>query len=132
MLYKTIKNILVNDLGYKVYDTVLNTADYGIPQTRNRTYIVCFSNSKALFAFPEKQPLTLKLQDLLEDHSAVVHSDDDHGVPVLLLLAVDRHLLYESVLPCRLEGNLVLAAEHFGYSENDCTRQNTHYALLRI
>lgn len=64
--YKTIKSVLSKDLGYKVFDAILNTADYGLPQTRNRMYIVCFSNENADFTFPEKQPLKLTLQDLLE------------------------------------------------------------------
>ena len=46
--YKTIKKILEDDLKYKVFDSVLNTADYGIPQTRNRMYIVCFARMPAL------------------------------------------------------------------------------------
>ena len=66
--FKTIKRILENELGYKVYDAILNTADYGIPQTRNRTYIVCFANSDAHFEFPQKQVLNLTLQDLLEEN----------------------------------------------------------------
>lgn len=65
--FKTIKRILTEELGYKVFDAVLNTADYGIPQTRNRTYIVCFANENATFTFPEKQELTQTLQDLLEN-----------------------------------------------------------------
>lgn len=64
--FKTIKKVLEQELGYTVFDTVLNTAHYGIPQTRNRTYIVCFSKANAPFAFPEKQTLNLTLQDLLE------------------------------------------------------------------
>lgn len=66
--FKTIKKILTSELGYTVFDAVLNTADYGIPQTRNRTYIVCFSNPNAKFVFPDKQVLKLTLQDLLEDN----------------------------------------------------------------
>lgn len=66
--FKTIKRILEQELGYKVFDAVLNTADYGIPQTRNRTYIVCFANGNANFAFPEKVPLKLTLRDMLEDN----------------------------------------------------------------
>lgn len=65
--FKTIKRILTDELGYKVYDAVLNTADYGIPQTRNRTYIVCFANEQAEFNFPTKVLLEKSLQDLLED-----------------------------------------------------------------
>lgn len=79
--FKTIKAILENDLGYKVFDQVLNTADYGIPQIRNRTYIVCFANENAEFVFPEKVELQLTLQDLLE-----------HGVP-------DKYFLSEKILP---------------------------------
>lgn len=64
--FKTIKHILTEELGYVVYDAVLNTADFGIPQTRNRTYIVCFADNTAKFEFPEKQKLLITLQDLLE------------------------------------------------------------------
>ena len=64
--FKTIKRVLENELNYKVFDQVLNTADYGIPQTRNRTYIVSFANDNAEFEFPDKQELNLTLQDLLE------------------------------------------------------------------
>jgi len=65
--FKVIKKILENDLHYKVFDKILNSAEYGIPQTRNRTYIVCFANELANFTFPKPIPLNLTLQDLLED-----------------------------------------------------------------
>lgn len=64
--FKVIKRILENDLGYTVYTAILNSADYGVPQTRNRTYIVCFANDRSSFQFPPKQERTLTLQDLLE------------------------------------------------------------------
>lgn len=64
--FKVIKNILENNLGYKVFCEVLNSADYGVPQTRNRTYIICFSNTMAEFVFPKKIDLNCTLQDLLE------------------------------------------------------------------
>lgn len=64
--FKTIKRILEEDLGYKVFCDILNTANFGIPQTRNRTYIVCFSNDTADFAFPKTVQLDKTLQDLLE------------------------------------------------------------------
>lgn len=64
--YETIKRILEDDLGYKVFADVLNSADFGIPQTRNRTYIVCFANQEAEFRHPDGKPLELSLQDLLE------------------------------------------------------------------
>lgn len=64
--FKTILKILEQDLGYKVFYDILNSSDYGVPQTRNRTYIVCFANNGAEFSFPEKQRLDRTLQDLLE------------------------------------------------------------------
>lgn len=64
--YKVIMHILKNELGYKVFDTVLNSANYGVPQTRNRTFIVGFSDHDADFKFPEPIPLEKTMQDLLE------------------------------------------------------------------
>ena len=64
--FRTIKRILEEDLGYKVFVEILNSADYGVPQKRNRTYIVCFANKNAEFEFPKKKPLKKTVQDLLE------------------------------------------------------------------
>lgn len=64
--FATIERILKEDLGYKVYVDVLNSAEYGVPQTRNRTYIVCFANEAADFKYPETVSLDSTLQDLLE------------------------------------------------------------------
>lgn len=63
-----IKEILSEELGYNVFDMNLNSSDYGVPQTRNRTYIVCFANEDIKdFDAPEKIELTYHLQDVLED-----------------------------------------------------------------
>ena len=62
-----IEEILRDNLGYSVFDMNLNSADYGIPQTRNRTYIVCFADNKVKeFDPPEKEKLTYHMQDVLE------------------------------------------------------------------
>lgn len=65
--FATIKRILENDLGYKVFDSILNSADYGIPQTRNRTYIVCFANQAANYTPPATLPLKKMMKDYLEE-----------------------------------------------------------------
>jgi len=82
--FKVITNILETVLGYKVFYSILNTADYGIPQTRNRTYIVCFANEEAMFSFPEKQPLNLTLQDLLETNVDNKYFLSDKILPTIL------------------------------------------------
>lgn len=81
--FKVIKKTLM-DLGYKVYDQVLNSSDYGVPQTRNRTFIVCFSNLETEFSYPEKTELTLTLQDLLEHDVDKKYFLSDRILPTIL------------------------------------------------
>lgn len=64
--FKVVKETL-EELGYQVYSKVLNTKDYGIPQNRERIYIVAFLDKKIKFNFPEKEPLKLNIRNLLED-----------------------------------------------------------------
>ena len=54
-----------NGLGYHVYAQVLNSKDYGIPQNRERIFIVGFKEFREL-RFPKKMELKLRLKDLLE------------------------------------------------------------------
>lgn len=68
---KTFKRILneLDEIGYDCYYDILNTADFGIPQRRNRMYIVAFNRkyfNKKQFVFPTKQELKLSTQDLLD------------------------------------------------------------------
>ena len=66
-------NIVLTSLesaGYNNYWTVLNAKDYGIPQNRERVFIVSIRKDidHGLFRFPESFPLKMKLKDMLEDH----------------------------------------------------------------
>lgn len=57
----------LESLGYSNYWQVLNAKDYGIPQNRERVFVVSILNDdKKDFKFPSKQPLNLKLIDLLQ------------------------------------------------------------------
>lgn len=62
--FKTVKKIL-EDLGYKVFSEVLNSKDYGIPQNRERIYIVAFLDNTVEFEFPKKIKLSKKIKDCL-------------------------------------------------------------------
>lgn len=95
--FATIKRIL-EELGYTFFAKVLNSANYGVPQTRNRTYIVCFANENADFLFPESVELTTTLQDLLE-------TDVD-----------DKYFLSERILPTILSNG---TGGYVGKSEID-------------
>ena len=54
-------------LGYHIYWKVLNTKNYGIPQNRERIFIVGFKDFRD-FNFPKEMPLKLKLKDMLQDN----------------------------------------------------------------
>jgi len=82
--YKEIRRILEDELGYTVFCEILNSADYGVPQTRNRTYIVCFANDKADFTFPEKVKLDHTLQDLLQEDVDPKYFLSDRILPTIL------------------------------------------------
>lgn len=53
-------------LGYSNYVQLLNAKDYGIPQSRNRCFMVSLLGEYH-YEFPHKIPLKLKLKDMLED-----------------------------------------------------------------
>ena len=57
------------ELGYKVFAKVLNSKDFGVPQNRERIYIVCFRNDIApeQFDFPEGTHVKACIRDILED-----------------------------------------------------------------
>lgn len=55
--------------GYTNFAEVLNAKDYGIPQNRERIFLVSILG-EAWFNFPQKQELKLRLKDMLEDKVA--------------------------------------------------------------
>lgn len=59
----------IEELGYNNYWQVLNAKDYGIPQNRERVFIVSIRNDidRNKFVFPSPVELKLKLKDVLED-----------------------------------------------------------------
>ncbi len=57
----------LEELGYKNYWQDLIATDYGIPQTRNRCFMISILGDYS-YSFPPKQELKLKLKDMLEDN----------------------------------------------------------------
>lgn len=57
------------DLGYKVFHKVLNSKDFGVPQNRERIYIVAFRKDLAPdeFIFPETTDDTKRIKDIIEE-----------------------------------------------------------------
>ena len=59
----------LNDAGYDVNAKILNSQDYGIPQRRNRIFIVAFNRKyfkSSVFSYPNKEELKITTQDLLD------------------------------------------------------------------
>lgn len=66
----------MEELGYTFYQKVLNAVDYGVPQKRERIYMVCFRNDLNLPSFHYPKPFELKhhVEDyLLNDEDMVKH-----------------------------------------------------------
>ena len=80
ILFENVKNITskrfiktldlfkkdLEDLGYTLFDEVLNAREHGIPQNRERYFLIAILGEQD-YEFPEKEELKLKLRDLLED-----------------------------------------------------------------
>lgn len=79
---------LIDSLGYNTYWEVLNSKDYGIPQSRNRVFIVCIRKDidKGDFTFPAKIPLEVSAKDLYDDVNEI---SDDHYIE-------EKHMKYLS------------------------------------
>ena len=85
--FEKMRNILESDLGYKLFWKVLNTADFGIPQTRRRLFIVGFKNE-----FYESQHIEFTFPSAI--------NLEDRTVINLLDKTVDkRYFLSDRILP---------------------------------
>lgn len=57
----------LESLGYTNYWQVLNAKDYGVPQNRERVFVISILGEHEPYVFPEKYELTSRLKDVLED-----------------------------------------------------------------
>ena len=58
---------MLEDSGYRVFYSLLNSSRYGVPQKRERVYFVCFRKDKIVtdFQFPEPTDEDFVLEDIL-------------------------------------------------------------------
>ena len=65
--FDIIKNTL-REIGYTPFEHILNSKDFGVPQNRERIYIVAFRNDIAPkeFIFPKPTDSTKRIKDILE------------------------------------------------------------------
>lgn len=66
--FRVIRNTF-RDLGYQVFFKVLNSKDFGVPQNRERVYIVAFRDDLNVgeFVFPKGTEKKTSIRDILED-----------------------------------------------------------------
>lgn len=84
VIWENVKNLLsakhkpnfekyletLDNYGYNNYYKVLNALDYGVPQNRQRIFVVSIREDiKKRFSFPQPIELKLKLQDYLRDNA---------------------------------------------------------------
>ena len=83
-MYENVKNIVgkqfkdtfkmftdeLDEYGYNVYWKVLNAKDYGIPQNRERVYLIFIKKEldNGKFAYPEPFDNGMRLKDILEEN----------------------------------------------------------------
>lgn len=82
-IYENVKNIVgkqfrdtfrlfeeeLQEYGYNTYWSVLNAKNYGIPQSRERVYLILIRKEEdnGRFRFPEPLDTVIRLKDILED-----------------------------------------------------------------
>jgi DNA (cytosine-5)-methyltransferase 1 len=68
--FNIIKGTL-EEIGYTVHEKILNSRDFGVPQNRERIYVVAFRNDidSSMFKFPEPTDSTKALIDIREDEA---------------------------------------------------------------
>jgi DNA (cytosine-5)-methyltransferase 1 len=59
---------LMSRYGYTNYNKVLNAKDYGIPQNRERIFMVSIHNAEQTYYWPEPMKLEKRLKDVLEQN----------------------------------------------------------------
>lgn len=64
----------MEQLGYVFYQKVLNAVDYGVPQKRERIYMVCFRKDLEVgkFSYPKPFELTRHVEDFLLDDESML------------------------------------------------------------
>lgn len=117
-MYENVKNIVgkqfrdttfklfedeLHEYGYNTYWKVLNAKDYGIPQNRERVYLIFIKKDldNGKFVFPEGFDNGIRLKDVLEDEvDEKYYISDDKVQRFLTNLNSNNSLLYD---PCQVK-----------------------------
>lgn len=66
--FRIIKNAF-EQIGYNIHAQILNSKDFGVPQNRERIYIVCFREDidSSMFKFPVGTDSDTRIADIIDD-----------------------------------------------------------------
>ncbi len=99
--FLTVYNALAPQ-GYKLRYQLMDSLEYGnVPQQRTRVFIVAFQDESACekFEFPEKIPLTVKLNDILvrniKHSSCYYYTGSSYYYEALQRIVIDKNALYK-------------------------------------
>lgn len=114
--FQTIYNTMV-ELGYYVRYRVMNACDYGIPQQRNRIYIVAFRDQELCdrFQYPEKRELK---------HDAFYYLDSERQPDYYYM---DKHKKWDEMVSFMKAKNRIYRFTDWGIS---CSREGICPTLL--
>lgn len=112
-MYENVKNIVgkqfkdtfkmftdeLDEYGYNVYWKVLNAKDYGIPQNRERVYLIFIKKEldNGKFTYPEPFDNGMRLKDVLEENvDEKFYISEDKVQRFLTILNNEDALLYDA------------------------------------
>ena len=66
--FETVRRVIEEDLGYKLFYKALNARNFGLPQNRDRFFMIAFSEGSAMESFNWPEPLMTptRVGDILE------------------------------------------------------------------
>lgn len=133
------------EAGYNNYYAILDASDYGIPQHRERIFIVSIRKDvdSGTFAFPQKTPLRLRVKDFLEPKvDEKYYIDTDRARELIRKLAAEgcgrtlkatEHIHPMKILDvtgCKAVGDLKVGGERgivYDAEKTMCTLSATQY-----
>ena len=139
VVLENVKNILNHDngktfakmihklesLGYSVFYHVFNSADYGVPQRRNRVFIVaflgeCFNIIKP--TFPPKHKLNVTTQDLLDENVDIKYFLTKKITPTIMGYGTKKYIVKPTIdLPISKTLTATMAKMHRASQDNYVT-----------
>jgi DNA (cytosine-5)-methyltransferase 1 len=100
---KTLKATLdiLNELGYDVFYKVLNASGFGLPQNRERVFIICFRKNLnySKFSFPKPFTDKIALEEILEKEQTEIKYIDREDIQISKEFVPEENIFGEIVLP---------------------------------